>query len=203
MSHIFIKTIIVLTGGILQGIGMGLFLFPHFIPSGGAGGIAVLLNYWFHIHTGLALWLVNSSMLLVAVKYLGKRVAVWTVIGITMTSASIAFFEQTVIIGNRNLLVDFFCGSLLLGTGIGLLMRQSVSNGGVGVIALIVAHKRSISPGQPLFWINCSVFIFTAIVIDWKIILLALGSQWIATRIVNLICQLNFYPSYTLSWRKK
>lgn len=203
MTHLLVKTIIVITGGSLQGMGMGLFLFPHFIPSGGAGGIAVLLTYWFHLNTGLALWLVNASMLLLAVKYLGKRVAVWTVIGITMTSVSILFFEQTFIIANRNLLLDFFCGSLLLGTGIGLLMRQGVSNGGVGVIALIVSNKRSISPGQPLFWINCCVFILTAAIIDWKIILLALGSQWISTRMVNLICQLDFYQSYTISWRRK
>jgi uncharacterized membrane-anchored protein YitT (DUF2179 family) len=54
---------LVVAGGAIQGLGMGLFLFPNYIPSGGSGGIAVLINYWFHINMGLALWIVNISML--------------------------------------------------------------------------------------------------------------------------------------------
>src|SRR5690625_2229198 len=38
---------------------MGLFLFPQSIPSGGAGGLAILLNYYVHMPLGPTLWLVN------------------------------------------------------------------------------------------------------------------------------------------------
>ncbi|MEC5425957.1 YitT family protein [Virgibacillus sp. C22-A2] len=202
MKQFMIKNGLVVAGGAIQGLGMGLFLFPHFIPSGGAGGIAVLLNYWFNMDMGIGLWIVNFSMLLLAVTYLGKRVTLWTIIGITVTSISIQLFEQ-IHIPNRNIFYDLVFGSVLLGTGIGLLMRQGVSNGGVGVIALIIASGKNISPGQPLFWINCCIFLITAVIIDWKIILLALTSQWISTRIIDLICQVTFHQSYTLGWRKK
>lgn len=92
---------------------------------------------------------------------------------------------------------------MFLGTGIGILMRQGVSNGGIGVVALIISTKRNILPGGPLFWINIGIFIITAMIIDWKIILLALISQWISTKVVNLVMQLSFQQSYTLDWRKK
>lgn len=40
--------------------------------------------------------------------------------------------------------------------------------------------------------------------IDWKIIVLALVSQWIATRVVNVIVQPPVFEEvYTLGWRKK
>src|SRR5690625_6638014 len=61
MKHIIQKNGLVIAGGVIQGLGMGLFLFPHSIPSGGAGGITVLLNYWFGINMGTALWIVNFS----------------------------------------------------------------------------------------------------------------------------------------------
>lgn len=203
MKQFMIKNGLVLAGGAIQGLGMGLFLFPNSIPSGGAGGIAILLNYWFGLSMGLALWIVNFTMLLLGVNYFGKRFVLWTIAGITMTSISVNFFEQNMAIPDRNLILDLVLGSVFLGTGIGMLMRQEVSNGGVGVVALIIAKGKDILPGKPLFYINCLVFVLTAMIIDWRIILLALVSQRISTKVVDFICKLTFYQSYTLGWRKK
>lgn len=191
MKSLLVKNGLVLAGGAIQGFGMGLFLFPHFIPSGGAGGITVLLNYWFNISLGTALWIVNFSLLLVGVKFLGKRFVLWTIVAITMTSICVDFFEH-IQIENRSLLFDLILGSIFLGIGIGMLMRQRVSNGGIGVIALIISTKRGILPGRPLFWINFFIFLFTAMIIDGKIVLLALISQWISTMTVNIVHQLSF-----------
>lgn len=202
MKSVLIKYGLVLAGGAIQGFGMGLFLFPHYIPSGGAGGITVLLNYWFNMSMGTALWIVNFSLLFVGVKILGKRFALWTIVAITMTSISVDFFEHFHIV-NRSLVYDLIFGSVFLGTGIGMLMRQGVSNGGIGVVALIISTKRNILPGRPLFWINICIFFFAALIIDWNIILLALVSQWISTKVVNLVMQMSFQQSYTLSWRNK
>ncbi|MFD1608905.1 YitT family protein [Oceanobacillus luteolus] len=202
MKPVIIKYGLVIAGGIIQGFGMGLFLFPQYVPSGGAGGITVLLNYWFGLSMGTALWIVNFTLLLAGLYVLGKRFAVWTVIAITMTSLSVTFFEQ-IPVHNRNLMIDLVFGSIFLGIGIGILMRQNVSNGGIGVLALIISKKYNVLPGRSLFWINSFIFIFAAIIIDWKIIILALLSQWIATQVVNMIFQLSFDKSYTLGWRKK
>ncbi len=182
---------------------MGLFLFPHAIPSGGAGGLAVLLNYWLHINMGLALWIVNFSMLVLAIKFLGNRVAIWTMLSITVTSFSVYFFQNMMQIPVRNVWIDLVLGSIFLGIGVGLLLRENVSNGGVGVIALIIATSRNTLPGRPLFWINGLIFLLTASIISWDIIILALISQWISTKMIDIICSLNYYQAYTLSWRKK
>ncbi|MFD1363359.1 YitT family protein [Lentibacillus salinarum] len=194
---------LVLTGGALQGFGMGVFLFPQDIPSGGAGGIAILLNHWFEMGMGPSLWIVNFTMLTLGVQYLGKRFALWTFVGITMTSLAVDFFESTFPIVHRHLLLDLVIGSVFLGTGIGILMRQGVSNGGVGVIAFMISHGRNILPGKPLFLINTTIFIVTAAVISWEIVILALVSQWISTSKVDLVYRLKLYHVYTLSWHKK
>lgn len=203
MKEFFWKVWWVLIGGFTQGVGMGLFLFPQSIPSGGAGGIAILLNHLFHIHKGVALWVVNFAMLMIAMKYLGKRFTVWTILGITMTSISVYFFELYIEIVHRNIFYDLVIGSIFLGLGIGILMRQRVSNGGVGVIAFMITHGRNILPGKPLFLINCSIFAITAAVIDWKIFILAFISQWISTRMVDLIYRFDFVQVYSFQWRRK
>src|SRR5699024_5987892 len=93
MKELVKKNGLVMVGGTIQGVGMGLFLFPQSIPSGGAGGIAILLNYFFHVDLGPALWIVNFLLLLVGINYLGKWFALWTVVGMTMASLSIHIFE--------------------------------------------------------------------------------------------------------------
>ncbi|HLR51612.1 MAG TPA: YitT family protein [Candidatus Avamphibacillus sp.] len=191
MKQFILKSGLVVFGGVFQGFGMGVFLFPQSIPSGGAGGLAILLNHWLPISMGPALWIVNFSLLLLGINYLGKRFGLWTLIGITITSVSIHFFEQYIIIVHRSIGYDLIIGSVFLGTGIGLLMRTGVSNGGVGVLAFMISHQRNILPGKPLFLINCSIFFITAVIISWKIFFLALISQWISTRVVDFIFEFN------------
>lgn len=202
----FRSYILVTIGAMIQGIAMTMFLFPHSIPSGGAGGLAVLLNYWFNIPLSLSLWLVNFSLLVVAVKWLGNASAIGTMYGITVTSLSIHFFHLDQYITNTNTWIDLVIGSLLLGLGVGILLRQGVSNGGMGVIALIIAKYRDIPPGKPLLLLNGSIFILTASIIDWIIIIQAIISQWISTRVVDVVYKLNVPnndPMTIWSWRKK
>ncbi|WP_456277979.1 YitT family protein [Bacillus sp. AK128] len=203
MFNFLKKNSIVIGGGAIQGAGMGLFLFPHAIPSGGAGGLAVILNHWFHLDMGFALWLVNFSMLAVAVKYLGGKSTLWTMVSISITSASIFAVQHYIPLPNQNPWVDLVIGSLLLGIGVGMLLKEKVSNGGIGVIALVISNKREILPGKPLFLINCLIFLLTASIIKWDIIFQALLSQWIATRVVDYICNKDSLEVYTIDWRKK
>lgn len=76
MAELLMKaklTFMIVVGGVLQGLGMSLFLFPHDIPTGGAAGIAVLLHYLFQIPHGFSVWAVNVSMLFTALKWLEMR----------------------------------------------------------------------------------------------------------------------------------
>ncbi|MCG7345262.1 YitT family protein [Sporosarcina sp. ACRSL] len=185
ISSFLRKYILVAIGAVIQGFAMGVFLFPNYIPSGGAGGLTVLLNYWFGIPLSLALWIMNASMLLFAFHYLGGKSTIGTLFGITITSISVNLFEVSLNSPFSTVLLDLLFGSIFLGTGIAVLLRQGVSNGGVGVIALIIAKYKKINPGKSLFWINGVIFVITGYVIVWEIIIQALICQWVSTTIVK------------------
>ena len=200
------KLLLILLGATIQGFAMGEFLFPNAIPSGGAGGLTVLFNYLLHIPTGLALWIINASMLLFAVHFLGTANVIGTLIGFSITSISVDFFETKMYMPFHNVWIELIIGSVLLGTGIAILLREGVSNGGVGVIALIISQKKGIDPGKTLFWINGAIFILTAYIIDWKIIIEAVCCQWLSTQVVDRLYHANLpwlTSNYHPSWRKK
>ncbi|WP_409298361.1 YitT family protein [Peribacillus sp. SCS-26] len=197
------KGCVVAAGAVIQGFGMGVFLFPHAIPSGGAGGLAVIINYWFTVNIGAALWLVNFLMMMLAVRFLGGRSTAWTILSISGTSCAIFIFQALVDIPERNLIADLLLGSVFLGIGVGLLLREGVSNGGVGVIALIISNSRNTLPGKPLFLINGFIFLLTASIIKWEIIIQALASQYISTLIVDFLGKIDPGQAYSLTWRRK
>ncbi len=196
--------LLVTFGGAIQGIAMAIFLFPHYIPSGGAGGLAVLLNYWFYIPLSLALWLVNFSLLVVAIKWLGNSSAIGTMYSITITSFTVKLFE---IAGTQetfsNVWIDLLLGGVLLGVGVGILLKQNVSNGGIGVLALVFSKYRGGAPGSPLFWMNGFIFLLTASIINWQIIIQALICQWVSTRMVNFVHHFDLTPYHSVSYRNK
>ncbi len=179
------KYMLLTIGAVIQGFAMGVFLFPNYIPSGGAGGFTVLLNYWFGIPLSLALWIMNASMLLFALHYLGGRSTIGTLYGITVASISVDLFNAFLESPLPTVSLDIVFGSIFLGLGIAILLRQGVSNGGVGVIALILAKYKNINPGKSLFWINGVIFVITGYVIVWEIIIQALICQWVSTTIVR------------------
>lgn len=200
------KISMITIGSMIQGFAMAVFLFPHAIPSGGGAGIAVLLNHEFNIPISLGLWFSNFIFLVFTVQYLGSVSAFGTVYVITITSVSVNFFEVFLRSPFQNVWIDLLFGSLFLGTGIAILMKQRVSNGGIGYVALAIYKYKKIHPGTSLFWMNGFIFAFTAYVIDWKIIICAVLCQWLSTRIINWLLYFprpRPRPNYDLAWRSK
>lgn len=198
------KFFLITAGSVMQGFAMAIFLFPHAIPSGGGAGIAVLLNHAFGLPMGFGLWFANIIFLVFTVNYLGRISAFGTVFVITVTSVSVNFFEVFVDPPFANVWIDLLFGSVILGTAVAILIKQRVSNGGIGYVALAIYKYKKINPGTSLFWMNGFIFALTAYVIDWKIIILAVVCQWLSTRIINWFHQFPglksiFYPA----WRKK
>ncbi|WP_410511341.1 YitT family protein [Paenibacillus sp. BR2-3] len=200
------KIALITTGSVIQGFGMAVFLFPHSIPSGGAAGLAVLLNYWFHLPMSIGLWLMNIMFLLSTVHYLGKVSAFGTIMVITITAVSVNIIDVYINSPFSNIWMDLLAGSIFLGSGIAVLLGQRVSNGGIGYVALAIYKFKKINPGKTLFWMNGCVFLITAYVIDWKIIIQAIICQWLSTRIVIWIYNPPFPRKnqiYKLELRKK
>src|SRR5690606_18974269 len=90
-------------GAILQGLSMALFLFPHGVPSGGAAGIAILMNYWLFIPLGVALWLTNFILLSFAIYWFGMLWTLRTMYSVTVTSFTVHVIDQFVHMANESL----------------------------------------------------------------------------------------------------
>jgi len=194
-----------LFGATLQGMSMSLFLFPHSIPSGGAAGIAILMNHWFHLSLGFSLWLANIVFLFFAIRYFGYTWTVKTILSVAITSTTVNILTLNVPHLHVHLLVDILAGSIFFGIGVGILIRAGASSGGMVIPALMIASYKNWSPGKVMMGINFLIFLATALVIDYKIVIFAIICQFFSTNIIDYIYELKLHKIKFLeaSWRKR
>lgn len=192
-------------GATLQGMSMSLFLFPHSIPSGGAAGLAILMNHWFGLSLGFSLWLANIVFLLFALKYFGYTWTFRTILSVATTSTVVSIITTSVPHSHIHMWFDMIGGSIFFGIGVGLLIRAGASSGGMVIPALMIASYKKWSPGKVMMGINLLIFLLTALVIDYKIVLYAVICQFFSTNIIDFIYELRFRKLlfFTANWRRR
>ncbi|MFB6468823.1 YitT family protein [Cytobacillus sp. Hz8] len=205
MRKLVLTYVTLLIGATLQGMSMSLFLFPHSIPSGGAAGIALLLNHFLHLPLGFSLWIANIVFLIFALKYFGYTWTLRTIISVAITSTTISILSAQTSLPHVHIFLDLVCGSLLFGIGVGLLIRAGASSGGMVIPALMIATYKNWSPGKVMMGINLLIFLLTALIIDFKIVIFAIICQFFSTNIIDYIYEIRFANIKILSpiWRKK
>lgn len=205
MRKTLITYSVLLLGACLQGFGMAIFLFPHSIPSGGAAGIAILMNHWFGFSLGFSLWIANATFLLFALNYFGYSWTFRTVFSVATTSATVSFLTSQIMIPHVNIYFDLIAGSIFFGIGVGLLIRFGASSGGMVIPALIIANYKNWSPGKAMMGINLFIFLLNSLVIDYKIVVYAIICQFFSTNIIDFVQELKFSKNNILTpnWRKR
>ncbi len=205
MRKILFTYCCLLFGAFLQGMSMSIFLFPHSIPSGGAAGLALLMNHWFQLPLGLALWLANIVFLFFALKYFGYTWTFRTILSVATTSVTVSILTSQFPFPHGHIFLDMIGGSILFGIGVGVLIRAGASSGGMVIPALMIASYKNWSPGKVMMGINLIIFLLTSLVIDYKIVVYAIICQFISTNIIDFIYEFKFHKFNVLyvNWRKR
>lgn len=205
MKKMLFTYVCLFVGALLQGISMSLFLFPHAIPSGGSAGLAILMNHWFDLSLGFSLWIANGVFLLFALKYFGYTWTFRTILSVAITSSTVNILTAHVALPHVPIFLSIVAGSLFFGIGVGLLIRVGASSGGMVIPALMIASYKKWSPGKVMMGINFFIFLFTAFVIDYKIVFYAIICQFFSTNIIDFIYEFKLPKMGGLSpnWRKR
>jgi uncharacterized membrane-anchored protein YitT (DUF2179 family) len=101
--------------------------------------------------------------------------------------------------------LDLIAGSVFFGVGVGILIRAGASSGGMVIPALMIATYKNWSPGKVMMGINLLIFLLTALVIDYKIVIFAIICQFFSTNIIDYIYELKIHKIsfLTANWRKR
>lgn len=154
----FLKEILLtVLGTCACGLGVGSFLLPNRLSSGGFSGLATVAYYFLGWNVGLTVIIINIPLFIFAFIHIGRRFFVKTIFGATFLSVFIDIFSKyPLIVGDRFLACIY--GGILIGIGTGIVFRANTSTGGSDLIVQIArSYKVKIASGKLLNIIDIGV----------------------------------------------
>ncbi|WP_294068685.1 YitT family protein [Proteiniphilum sp. UBA1028] len=143
-------------GTFMYALGVTQFIMPHQFVLGGLTGVAVLLNYALGWPVSVMVFVMNAVLLLIAFRILGSEFLVKTIVGVASLTLFIGMFEsfQWPPIMTDEPLMAGLIGSIVAGSGVGLVMSVNGSSGGTDIIVLVINRYRNITPGRTMLWVD-------------------------------------------------
>jgi len=198
----------IFTGSAIGGLGLSLFLIPYKASPGGAAGVAQIFYYLFNVPAGMLMLIINIPLFIIGIIVFGKMFGVKTLWGILTLSfftdlfASKNFTEAVVLkdfifrINDQSvsftneIFLAVVAGSLLLGIGVGFVIRFNGSTGGSDIPALLLRKYFGLTVGTSYLMIDTFVIFGVGIIFrNPNLILWGFISLYITTKGTDFIVE--------------
>lgn len=146
----------IFAGLILYALGLTGFLLPNKIVTGGLAGITVLIKSTTDIPLWVSYLSINSVLLIIAWKIVGKNFVIKTVISVGVLTFLLRYGELYITrpIINADPLLSSMIGAMFCGAGLGLVYSVNGSTGGTDIIGAVVTKYRHVSMGRVLLLVD-------------------------------------------------
>ena len=118
------------------------FLTSNHLLVGGTAGFSALLYYQHHVSFGFWFFLLNFPFFLLAIKELSFKLAINSVIAITLVSLFSFILDKLMSPSEMPLLLSAIIGGLLIGIGTLLVFRANATLGGINILGVILEKHR-------------------------------------------------------------
>ena len=162
------------------------FLVPFTILDGGIVGVSMILAQLTPLKLGLYIVVLNVPFLLLGLKRLGWRFLVRALYAMVLFSVLLEVFAPLPAITDQDLLVVVF-GGVLLGLGVGLILRAGGCLDGTEIVAMILSRKTSFSTGQIILGFNIIIYGVAGFLFSIDRALFSLLTYFITSRIIDMV----------------
>lgn len=179
------RTIAIFLGAVLVSVGLEIFLVPNRIIDGGIVGISIILSHLSGWALGIFLFLLNLPFLLVGYKQIGKTFAISTLFGVTIMSIGTQLLHPVPGLTEDPLLAAVF-GGIILGVGVGLVIRYGGSLDGTEIVAILFNKKLPFSVGEIVMFFNFFILGSAGFVFGWDHAMYSLIAYYIAFKMIDI-----------------
>ncbi|HMP87819.1 MAG TPA: YitT family protein, partial [Lacibacter sp.] len=174
-----------LIGCSLAVLSMRGFLIPNKFMDGGVTGISILLHKMYHINISLLSVVFNIPFIWLGYRRIGKTFAVQTTIAVLLLALGLQFVHIEAITSDK-LLIAFF-GGLIIGAGVGMVLRAGGVVDGAEVIAVFTRRKTGFSNSEIILLINAVIFSVAGLQFGLETAMYSLITFFAATRATDYV----------------
>lgn len=199
-KYVLFDFVMIFIGCFIASIGVNLFLVNAKLLSGGATGIALMLQYLFDIPSGISVFLINIPLFFVSYKFLNKRFTIYSGVGMLSLSICLMITKQFsgVTAPIDDILLNCIYGGVICGLGYGLVFSRNGSTGGTDILTMLLRKNYpNFEIGKVSFAINCIIILIGAILFDLPKALYTLISMFTQGTVIDKVIN-GFYSKKLL-----
>lgn len=183
------QLVMITFGAVIAAFGLDMFLVPNAILDGGVIGLSIIAAELTNISMSIFLILFNLPFLYIGYRRMGMKFTLRTLYGVIILSASTAYLHHFEAVTD-DLFLATIIGAVILGTGVGLVIRAGGALDGTEIIAILVSKKRTVSVGQIVMVMNLFIFILAALLVfSWETAMYSIITYFIAFKMIDVVVE--------------
>lgn len=183
VKNLFFMTV----GAIIAGFALEAFLVPNAVIDGGVIGISMIVSHITKWNLGLLVIILNTPFILLAWKKMGKLFVFSTAYANIILALSLNFFHSYKVTGDVILASVF--GGIVLGVGVGLILKNEASLDGTEILSLLVSKKFGFSVGEFIMGINLFIYLAAGKVFGWESAMYSIITYFIASKVIDIVME--------------
>ncbi len=172
-------------GAILAAVGLEIFLVPNNITDGGIVGVSIITSYLTDLPLSMFIIIFNIPFLFLGYKQIGKTFVFSSVFSIASLSLWVEVFHPVSEFTNDILLASVF-GGIILGAGVGIIIRYGGSLDGTEMVAIIANKRTAFSVGEIVMFFNIFILSSAGLVFGWNRAMYSLIAYFIAYKVIDI-----------------
>jgi len=186
VKQVILNLLLISIGSALVAVAINGILIPHQFVSGGLVGLALIIHYIFKsLSVGWLYLLMNIPLFALGWKFVGRRFFYYSVPGMVIFSAAVAFVKIPLPVQDK-ILSALFAG-IITGIGSGIILKSKGSAGGSDIFSVILLNRFSVRVGNTILSFNVIVLAAASVLFSLDSALYTLVYMYVSTRIVELV----------------
>lgn len=173
--------LMITVGTFVYSVALEMFLVPNLVLDGGLTGISLMINYQTGILLGLLTFLLNIPFVVLGLRFAGSYLY-----AMILLSGFTALLHNVAPVTDNELLSVVF-GGILLGIGVGLVIKGGACLDGTELLAMLCSKRLPVSVGQVILFLNLVIFSVAACLFGIDRALLSLLTYIIASKLIDMV----------------
>lgn len=173
-------------GAIIAAFAVEEFLSPNTIFDGGVVGVSMILSHFIPISLGILTVVLNIPFLIYAWKFIGKGFVFRATYAMLVFSLALGVFEPMVATTRDSLLATVF-GGVVLGAGVGLVLKCGGCLDGTEIVAIAISKSTSLSVGNVILIINIVIYFIAGLVFGIDAGLYSMIMYFITSKVIDIV----------------
>ena len=184
----FLSFLLITLGATLAALALEIFLVPNNIIDGGIIGISIMISYITKVKLSILTFVLNIPFLILGYKQLGKSFLIKAAYAMLVFSVLLELFKPVPELTNDIVLATVF-GGLLLGIGVGFVIKFGACLDGTEVVAILINKKTSFSVGQVVMFLNFFIYSTSGLLFGWDRALYSILTYFITFKIIDMVSE--------------